>query len=112
MPGGDYYFLVAVIVGLVLDGVFVIGLWLADTPAQRGILAKTNGKGGRRRFHRRRIFYLAGLANLVVGGVLATQGFLSLFAIPLFIGGLALIGKAATMRRALESPSSSPEIPG
>jgi uncharacterized membrane protein HdeD (DUF308 family) len=100
-PGVDYYLCVAVITGLVVDAVFVIGLWLSETLARRGILAKTDSKGGRRRFDGRRIILFAGLANLVFGGVLATQGFLSLLAIPLFIGGLALIGKAATMRLAL-----------
>jgi uncharacterized membrane protein HdeD (DUF308 family) len=99
MPVVDYYVLVAVITGLVVDAVFVIGLWLSELLARRGILAKTDSKGGRRRFDGRRIILFAGLANLVFGGVLATQGILSLWAIPLFIGGLALIGKAATMRR-------------
>ncbi len=95
----DYYVLVAVITGLVVDAVFVIGLWLSEILARRGILAKTDSKGVRHRFDGRRIILFAGLANLVFGGVLATQGILSLWAIPLFIGGLALIGKAATMWR-------------
>jgi uncharacterized membrane protein HdeD (DUF308 family) len=104
MPVADYYIVVAVITGLVVDAVFIICLWLSETLVRRGILAKTDSKGGRRRFDRRRIILFAGLANLVFGGLLAMQGLLSLWAIPLFIGGLALIGKAATMRRALESP--------
>ena len=104
MPVVDYYVFLAVITGLVVDAVFVIGLWLSETLARRGILAKTDSKGGRRRFDGRRIILFAGLANLVFGGVLATQGFLSLWAIPLFIGGLALIGKAAKMQRTLKSP--------
>ena len=104
MPDVDYYVFVAAITGLVVDAVFVTGLWLSEALARRGMLEKTDSKRGWRRFDRRRIILFAGLANLVFGGIIATQGILTLWGVLVFIGGLGLIGKAATMRRTLQSP--------